>query len=394
MSVSAYCLTTSANAQMAAGNTGQVPAFWIYSPSITGVTSATVEITATGVSLVLAGGTSAGTDTITFAAQTTLTALIAAINALVKPVGTLTWKAGLLYYGASPSANLPMTGAVACNGTANQIDVMTGTAYLTDLLADRATDIIERAFARKFVSRTYDRQIYSGLSSNRLILDQYPVTRIGRVSVGRTNAFSVTNTAATNFATLEITSTKVRLNADGTVTDKTIASSATINALIAVINTVTGWSASLLDTSVGTRAAFYTSLDGTTKVSELLPLTAAYCKSPNVAYAEVPDNDITDAVLQGGSDEDRNPGILYSPSGWGYGTDSIFCDYVAGYTTTPAALEDLCLALVKAKYDAGKKDASVKSESIGGVYSVTNATLKEVSADIMEEASYFRKLIL
>lgn len=258
-------------------------------------------------------------------------------------------------------------------------------------LIDRASDIIERWASRKFVSRTYDRQVYSGIAGQRLLLDQYPVTRIGRVSIGRVNAFSVTNTAALNFATLEITSTKVRLNADGVVTDKTIASSATINALIAVINTVAGWSATLLDTSVGARAAFYTSLDGTTKVPELLPLAAAYCKSPNVAYAEVPNIDMTDAVLEGGSDEDRNAGILYSPSGWNFGA---YVDYVAGYTTIPAALEDLCLALVKLKYDARTKDANVRSESIGGVYSVTNATLKEVSADILEEASYFRKLVL
>ncbi|MBE3087629.1 MAG: hypothetical protein IMZ71_00695 [Chloroflexi bacterium] len=379
---------------MAAGNTGKVPAFWIYSPSITGVTSATVEITATGIALVLAGGTSAGTDTITFAAQPTLTALVTAINALVKPAGTFTWKAGILYYGSSPSANLPMTGAVACNGTANQIDVMTGTAYATDLLADRATDVIERFMGRKFKTRYYEREVYSGVSGNRLILDQYPVTRIGRVSVGRVNAFSVTNTTALNFATFEITPTKVRLNADGVVTDKTIASSATINALIAVINAVAGWSASLLETTVGTRAAFYTSLDGTTKVSELLPLAAAYCKSPNVAYAEVPNIDMTDVVLEGGSDEDRNTGMLYSPSGWNYGRESIFVDCVAGYTVIPAALEDLCLALVKLKYDAGKKDASLQSENIGGIYSYSNRDLKAVSADILDAASYFRKLVL
>ncbi len=394
MSVGTYCLTSSESAKLAAGNTGQAPAFWIYSPSITGVTSATVEVTATGITLILAGGSSAGTDTIAFAAQDTLTKLIAAINALVKPAGTLTWKAGLLYYGSSPSANLPMTGAVACNGTANQIDVMTGAAYETDLLADRATDIIERWASRKFMSRTYDRERYSGAQGNLLILDQYPVTRVGRVSIGRIGAISITNTTALNFATVEVTSTKVRLNADGVVTDKTISSSATLTALVAVINGVAGWSASLLDSSLGARAAFYTSLDGTTKVPEPLPLAAAYCKSPNVAYIEVPNIDMTDVVLKGGDSEDRNPGMLYSPSGWGYGEDSIYVDYVAGYSAAPAALEDLCLALVKLKWDRGKGDATMQSESIGGVYSYSTRNLKEVSADILEEASCFKKLVL
>jgi hypothetical protein len=261
-------------------------------------------------------------------------------------------------------------------------------------LIDRASDIIERWAGRKFKTRTYDREVYSGVSGTRLILDQYPVTRIGRVSVGRVNAFSVTNTSALNFATLEITSTKVRLNADGTVTDKTISSSATINALIAVINTVTGWTATLLETSVGARAAFYTSLDGTTKVPELLPLAAAYCKSPNVAYAEVPNIDMTDVVLEGGDSEDRSLGMLYSPSGWNYGRDNAYVDYVAGYSTIPPALEDMCLALIKQKYDARTKDANLQSETIGGVYSYTVSAIKRVSADILEEASYFRKLVL
>jgi hypothetical protein len=265
---------------------------------------------------------------------------------------------------------------------------------LLEKLIDRATDIIERWAGRKFMSRTYDRERYSGIEGRVLVLDQYPITRVGRVSIGRVNAFSVTNTTATNFATVEVTSSKVRLNADGTVTDLTISSSATITALIAAINAVAGWTATLLDSTLGTRKAFYTSLDGTTKVPEPLPLAAAYCKSPNVAYVEAPNIDMTDVVLKGGDSESRNPGLLYSPSGWNYGHDSVYVDYIAGYATAPAALEDLCIALVKLKKDRTKGDQNVRSESIGGVYSVTYADLKQVSADLLEEAGYFKKLII
>jgi len=389
MSVGIYALTTLDEAK---ANLSPLPArdgLWIYC-SASGATAATAQVSDTTLVLIITGGGSAGTTTLTFsdAGKDTVTELVASINAVSG------WKAGAIYHGDADSTDLVVTGALGCLGAANEVTLKIEDNYRLERLIDRATDIIERWASRKFVSRTYDRQVYSGLAGTRLLLDQYPVTRIGRVSIGRVNAFSVTCTTATNFATVEVTSTKVRLNADGVVTDKTIASSATINALITVINTVVGWSASLLDTSVGTRKAFYTSLDGTTKVSEPLPLTAAYCLSPSLAYVEVPDTDMTDAMLEGGSDEDRNPGILYSPGGWNYGRDSIYVDHVSGYSVIPAALEDLCLALVKAKYDAGKKDTTLQSESIGGVYAYSNRDLKQVSADILEEASYFRKLVL
>jgi hypothetical protein len=54
----------------------------------------------------------------------------------------------------------------------------------------------------------------------------------------------------------------------------------------------------------------------------------------------------------------------------------------------------MCLALIKQKYDARTKDANLQSETIGGVYSYTVSAIKRVSADILEEASYFRKLVL
>lgn len=389
MGVGEYSLVSLADAKSAIGSVPRADGIWIYC-SASGATAATVQVTDTTIVLVITGGSSAGTNTIslTAAATDTIAELITAINALTG------WTAGAIYNGSASSTDLVVTGALSCVGAANELTLKIEDNYRIEKLVDRASDFIERSFGRKFKTRTYDRERYSGVSGSLLILDQYPVTRIGRVSVGRINAFSVTNTTATNFATVEVTSSKVRLNADGVVTDLTISSSATINALITAINAVSGWSATLMETSLGTRAAFYTSLDGTTKVPEPLPLAAAYCKSPNVAYVEVPNIDMTDVVLKGGDSEDRNPGLLYSPGGWPYGQDSIFVDYVAGFSVAPAALEDLCLALVKLKYDRGKKDLSIKSESIGGVYSYSAGDIKQVSADILEEASFFKKLVL
>ncbi len=390
MGVGTYALVTSDAARVYAGNIGLKDAFWIYANSPTGATAATVEVTATGLSLVVTGGASAGTDTLAFATYTTLTTLIAAINALVKPAGTFTWKAGAVYYGASPSSYLPMTGAIACLGSANQIRVQTETTYETDTLADRATDLIERWSGRKFKTRTYDRRVFDGNGRTRFLLDQYPVTRVGRVSLGRTNCFHITNTTATNFATVEVTSSKVRLNADGTVSDITIASSATLNDLITAINAVAGWSATLLNSSDGTRKAYYTSLDGTTKVPEILQMPAHACMSPGVAYVEMPDDDLEGYYLETtATDEDRNTGILYYVGGFTAGHQNLIVDFTAGFTTIPAALEELCLALVKLKYDRAKMDQNLRSESLGD-YSYSTADLKQVSADLLNEAAFFK----
>lgn len=392
MAVGTYCLTTSDAARVYAGNTGQKDAFWIYANSPTGATAATCEVTATGLSLVITGGASAGTDTLAFATYTTLTTLIAAINALVKPAGTFTWKAGLVYYGASPSSYLPMTGAIACLGSANQIRVQTATTYETDLLADKATDLIERWANRKFVGRTYDRRVYDGNGRNRFLLDQYPVTRVGRVSLGRTNCFSVTNTTATNFATVEVSSTNVRLNADGTVNDLTISSSATLDDLITAINAKSGWSATLCNSGDGTKKAYYTSLDGTTKVPEILQMAAHACLSPEVAYVEMPDDDLEGYYLETtASDEDRNPGILYYIGGFTAGHQNLIVDFQAGFSTTPAALEALCLELVKLKYDRMSADLNMKSESQAD-YAYTVADLRQVSSDLLEEAAFFKSV--
>ena len=390
MSVGTYCLTTSDNARVYAGNTGTKPALWIYCTSPTGATAATCEVTATGLSLVLTGGASAGTDTLAFATYTTLTTLIAAINALVKPAGTYTWKAGAVYYGASPSSYLPMTGAISCLGSANQIQVQTNTTYETDLMADRATDIIERWAGRKFKTRTYDRRVYDGNGRRQFILDQFPVTRLGRVSLGRTNAFSIQNTTALNFATVEVNTTQVRLNADGAVTDITISDSATIADLITAINAETGWTATAATSAASARAAYYTSLDGTTKVPEILPMAAHSCLSPTLAYVEMPDADLEGHYLDTtAADEDRNPGMIYYPGGFTEGRQNLIVDFNAGYSTIPAALEQLCLELVKLKYDQSKADRNVQSERLGD-YQYSISDFRQIRDDILAEAGAFK----
>jgi hypothetical protein len=387
MSVGTYALVSLEDAKSALGGVPSVDGLWIYCDAA-GATAATAQVSATALTLIITGGGSAGTNALTFASASndTLSELITAINALAG------WKAGAIYNGSAASTDLVVTGAQSCLGSANELTLKIEDNYRIEKLIDRATDIIEQYMSRRFKTRTYDRQVYDGVVGHQLLLHEYPATRIGRVSIGNIGAFSITNTTATNFATVEVTATQVRLNSDGTVTDLTISSYATINLLIAAINATSGWSAVLINTDAGARKATYTSLDGSTKVPEILQIQAEYCKSPTVAYVYVPTNDKADAYLLGGTSEDRNAGVLYSPCGWGY--DRLYVDYIAGYTTIPSALESLCLEMVKMKYDRGKKDTTVQSEKIGDVYQYSLGDLKQVSDDILQEASSFRRLVL
>ncbi len=235
-------------------------------------------------------------------------------------------------------------------------------------LVDRASGYIERYCNRKFKTRSYGREVYQGHGMRRLILDQYPVTAVTRLSYGRKNVFSITNTTATNNAVVEITSSAVKLTADGTTTSVAFATYATVTLLMAAVNAVTGWSAVLPDSTLGVR-----------KSTDLLVRPAMYCMSPTVCYTEVPMGEVTDYYLIDPS-EDRNYGVVELPGGFVRG-EEYWVDYTAGFTTIPYALEEACVLLVAYRYNQKSKDASIKSESLGD-YSYS---LRDISAALPPE---------
>jgi hypothetical protein len=253
---------------------------------------------------------------------------------------------------------------------------------LLESLIERASGYLERYCNRKLKTRTYTREIYYGTGGASLRLDQYPATTISRVSVGRTNAFSVTNTAATNHATIEITSSAFKYSADGAAaTSLPLASYATINILIAALNLIAGWTATLLDSTHGTR-----------KATDLLIRPGMYCKSPTSAYCEIPNDELTDYYLISPS-EDRNYGILYRPGGWVRG-EEYFVDYTAGYTTVPYALEEACVLLVAYRYNQKSQDMSIKSESMGDYSYTLRDMASSVPEDLRADIDLYRQRIV
>lgn len=342
------------------------------------------------------GGTTAKAMVLTLASSATITALITAIEA-VSP-----WKAGAICNGAASPGDLVVTGALACNTSANEITLKIEDNYNVEKLIDRATDLIERYCNRKLKTRSYNREFYLGNGAGRLILDQYPVTRIFRLSAGETNAFSITCTGATTFASVEVTATKIKLNKDGTVTEVAIASpNTTLTLLIAAINAYTatlGWAATILNSDYGSRVPYYPAVDWTVSVptfaSEILPMPAAYCKSPNIAYIKIPFEDVADYRLDTvGADEDRDPGMLYMPGGF-IGGEYYWVDYIAGFQTIPYALEEACLMLVKYAWDKMSKDAVLQGESLGDYSYQMGVMGNTFGKDMLDQIKLFRKYSL
>jgi len=351
----AISLTTLAEVKSFLGESPQKDGIWVYC-SQGDATASTVEVTDTTIILIITGGVAAGTNTLTFADadKNTITELITAINALTG------WKSGAIYNGSAPSTDLIVTGALSCLGSANEITLKIADDYFLTELINRASDFINRYCDRILKSSSYSREIYYGSGYDKLLLDQYPVTRVARLSVGRADSFSILNTSTdANFCTVEVTATTIRLIVDGGTNDDdtalTLADYATIDLLIAAINALSkGWSITTLATDTGSRDA-----------SELLIRPSMAVTATAAAYCETVDDDVTDYRLLRPT-EARNEGIIEKEgtfvSGYEY-----FISYVAGYITIPYILEQFCIYLVAYVYGKSKRagDEELKSETFG-----------------------------
>ena len=337
------------------GEDVQKDGIWIYC-SQGDATAATAEVTDTTIILIITGGVEAGTNTLTFADadKDTVSELITAINALTG------WKSGRICNGSADSTDLVVTGALSCLGADDEITLKIIDNYLLTELINRASDLINRYCERLLKTTNYTREIYYGSGFSRLLLEEYPVTRVIRLSAGRANSFSIKNTSTdANFCTVEITATAIRLIVNGGAnvddTELTLADYATIDLLIAAINALAkGWSVTTMATDTATRDA-----------SELLVRPSMFVDATKQAYCETVDDDITDYKLLDPT-EARNSGILYKPGAFISGRE-YFVDYTAGYTTIPYALEQFCIHLVCYVYGKSKRaaDGGLKSESFG-----------------------------
>ncbi len=242
---------------------------------------------------------------------------------------------------------------------------------LIGYLISRATSAIEGYCDRTLRSSSY-RERYNGDGTNTLLLREYPVTAITLLGTTVTDAIKITNSSTDAWnARITVTDTAITLIIDGGAnagTDSLTLASYTLTTLITAINALSkGWSASLIVSTYGIYDA-----------DEILPCSGLQC-TPNLSrevYLKVPDDLEYDFVIEGqtASPYKGNNGTVYLSQGWadnwlGEGGNArhqnITIRYTAGYETTPADLEQICIDLVNIYYRGRVADLSLKAESLG-----------------------------
>jgi len=379
MSLDTTISLTTADAVLAyLGTESESDGIWIYSDS-SGATAATVEVTDTTIILKITGGADAGTNTLTFADadKDTIGELITAINALAG------WKSGRIADDDAPSTDLVVTGALSCLGSANEQTLkIVDTALIEDLI-NRASDFLNRYCNRTLKTTTYTLQRYTA-EKRKIYLDNYPVTAIAQISTGRIAAIYVKRTSTTAYnayARVKSSSDEaIELVTDGTI-DATIDISSGANdqlsEVVTAISAVSGWSASIVDSDYNSWPS-----------SLLFEKHNVNCLNVN-GELEVPDE------VEEGYVTDLDAGIIELQSQPSRDFQDVFVSYTAGYTTIPTSLEQICIELVKLKYQMRKLNPGVKSEKIGRVYSYTLADLKKaLPDDLLEQLDLFRSRLI
>ncbi len=245
------------------------------------------------------------------------------------------------------------TGALTSLANVKEYLGITGTdddALLTALI-NRSTAAIQSYTDRTLVSTTF-RERHDGNNSKDLILKEYPIISIDYVSIGTNDAFSVTCTSSDAYrAGVTINETQMVLEIYGGTDDGTntitLSDYATLVLLETFVNALTGWT---MDVAISDYEVY--------DPAELLPTGRLECLN-SFAYPQIPDEPLDTFHTYYGEGSIRLP---ITPA---KGFNNVIIKYTAGYATTPADLEQACIAFTSYLYSARGKDFSLKSEKLG-----------------------------
>jgi hypothetical protein len=225
---------------------------------------------------------------------------------------------------------------------------------LIETLTDAAEQYASQYCRRTFESTSYSLERYDG-GSQYVMLKNYPVTAVTRVSVGSFQVVSVTNTADYTTASVSVSPTGVILEKDGT-TASTIAFATytTMSTLSAAINALgNSWLSAVVSST-------YSSY----KTSSIIPQYGQNAIDSNYVYLYVPN------AAESEIDVDIDRGMVYLSSGFSPGKRNVYVSYVAGYSSSTMP-EDLKLAIkltVKNLYKKWTEEAwSLQSYRVGDI---------------------------
>ena len=320
-------------------------AFSIYHDESASATAATVGISGTTLTLIITGGSNAGTRTfdLTAAAYDTLTELVDALP-------DEGWVADLVGDADASSSTLRPITTVSVFGTSNQLTALYTDDATLELIVQQCFDAVESACGRSFFTATYDERVFSRRQST-ITLAQPDVQRVQFFGIDNYDAFRISYTGSAQQATVEVTDTMLRLVAStgGTDTETTYTFSSadfdTNGELATAIDALSDWSATLLN-------------DGPSKF---------LIRRPAMAVKTVlgTQNFTCEAWQQTDSeyDLDYESGVVSLSQRVPYGIARII--YTAGFDTLPTPVERELLRMVKAQYESLTTDGAAKKMRLG-----------------------------
>lgn len=339
-----------------------------------GATSATVQVTSTTLELV----TNLGTDTLTFAANATLTALVAAVNALSG------WTAVAEGDGTLTSSDLRIIPAINCYLVANERYLRGLDNLLLEDAINRATETLKEHLGRNFPEATY-RHAYHGSDRDTLIVREYPITDLMFIAVGRLQAATVEYSGSSAlYATAEVTSTALvlRSNVSGTENSDSITlATKTLSTLKTAVDAVSNWTMTSLPSNGDTWDATQLLITNG-RINGLQQ--AARIELPNILETDYFADLSTGMIhrgrqfVPGGVDSSMrvakgSPSHAYQwlgqpsiPPYFPRGQFNIIVSYKAGYATIPAQIEGFCNDLAANFIRFGRRDGTLASESMTG----------------------------
>jgi len=250
---------------------------------------------------------------------------------------------------------------------------------ILESIRDSVEDWVEAHCHKTFESVSYAKY-YDGNGEQYLQLDDYPITALTRVAVGRRSAIRVKNTADHTTASISVTSTELSLIKDGgTPATITFTDEETMGEVVTAINDLSdSWSAVI-------ESSDYTSF----KSTELVEMFGKSAIEDNWVYLDMPNRAIDDFEVFPARGE------IYRGMGWPEGNRNIFVEDTAGYssTTMPKNLQLAVKIITKAIYQKRKEEIfGVKNYRVGDV----NITCED--GDIPKEAlailSRFKRVLI
>ena len=244
---------------------------------------------------------------------------------------------------------------------------------------DHASAKIERWIGRQIKVRNYF-EWYGGNDVRSVKVKQYPINNVVGVYTGLAAAMTIASTVSSDIRlTVSINTDPLGTVANGvlapgvTLTRTTTAGTTTTNtltfatypdttSLVAAINAITGYSATV--TTAMRCAQLHPRAGGDIKMATVV-LTGV-----NVSSEFVYDSYLGIVTIR----QDAFPTMRSYSARFPSGLQSTLIEYSAGYTTVPDDLHQACLVIAGTMYLSRKSDTSLQSESLGDYsYSMASA---------------------